>query len=82
VIPGTNHLGAYRSALFDEAGDTKPGDLERIFGVPEDQLPCLALAVDPGDVIVFDNRILHANFNGGPNRRMFLLQFGEARHDQ
>jgi hypothetical protein len=75
VIPGTNHLGSYRDSIYDENRDTKAGDLERRFGVAEDQLPCWTLASKPGDVVVFNTTTLHANFNGGPNRRMFSLHF-------
>lgn len=82
VIPGTNHAGTYRSSLFDEAGTVKPGRLEQIFGVSDDEFPCWVLDSEPGDLIVFDNAALHANFNGGPNRRMFVLQFGECRRPQ
>jgi ectoine hydroxylase-related dioxygenase (phytanoyl-CoA dioxygenase family) len=78
VMPGTSHLGPYRDALYDEARDVKPGGLEHIFGVPEDELPCWAIDSEPGDVIVFNNTTLHANFNGGPNRRMFSLQFSQV----
>ena len=74
VMPGTNHLGEYRSLIYDEA-HAAGGELERRFGVAEDQLPCWAIASQPGDVVVFDNTTLHANFNGGSNRRMFSLQF-------
>jgi len=77
VMPGTNHLGEYRSLIYDEARDAAAGELERRFGVAEDQLPCWAIASQPGDVVVFDNTTLHANFNGGSNRRMFSLQFAE-----
>jgi hypothetical protein len=77
VLPGTNHLGAYRDSIYDEARTATPGDLECIFGVPEDQLPCWAIASKPGDVVVFNHTTLHANFNGGPNRRMFSLQFSQ-----
>jgi hypothetical protein len=77
VMPGTNHLGAYRASLYDETGDVAPGDLARRFGVAEDELPCWTIASKPGDVVVFDNTTLHANFNGGPQRRMFSLQFAQ-----
>jgi hypothetical protein len=77
VMPGTNHLGSYRSSIYDEARDVAGGALERRFGVTEDELPCWALASRPGDVVVFDNTTLHANFNGGSNRRMFSLQFSQ-----
>ena len=78
VIPGTNHLGSFRDSIYDETRAAKPGDLEHVFGVPEDQLPCWAIASKPGDVVVFNNTTLHANFNGGSNRRMFSLQFSQV----
>jgi len=78
VIPGTNHLGTFRDSIYDEARAAKPGDLEQVFGVAEDQLPCWAIASKPGDVVVFNNTTLHANFNGGPDRRMFSLQFSQV----
>ena len=77
VMPGTNHLGSYRESLYDEGRDAAAGELERRFGVAEDELPCWTLASRPGDVVVFDNTTLHANFNGGSNRRMFSLQFSQ-----
>jgi hypothetical protein len=76
VIPGTNHLGPYRSWLYDEATSCN-GDLRARFGLSEDQLPCWTLAVQPGDVVVWNNTTLHANFNGGSHRRMFSLHFAE-----
>ena len=82
VIPGTNHLGAYRDSIYDETRAAKPGDLEHVFGVAEDQLPCWAIDSKPGDVVVFNNTTLHANFNGGPNRRMFSLQFSQVLPDE
>jgi hypothetical protein len=78
VIPGTNHQGSFRDSIYDENRIAKPGDLARVFGVPEDELPCWAIASQPGDVVVFNNTTLHANFNGGPNRRMFSLQFSQV----
>jgi len=77
VMPGTNHLGEYRSLIYDEAREVPRGELERHFGVAEDQLPCWAIASEPGDVVVFNDTTLHANFNGGADRRMFSLQFSE-----
>ena len=77
VMPGTNHLGSYRASIYDEDRAVAGGELERRFGVTEDELPCWTLASRPGDVVVFDNTTLHANFNGGSNRRMFSLQFSQ-----
>jgi hypothetical protein len=79
VIPGTNHPGPFRSSLYDETREPSFRDLERKFGLPEEHLPCWAIAVRPGDLIVFDDATLHANFNGGMNRRMFSMAFAQAR---
>ena len=79
VIPGSNHLGPFRDLLYDEMpATTRLGHLERLFGVAEDDLPCWAIAVEPGDLVVFDNTTLHANFNGGPQRRLFTVGFSQA----
>ena len=77
VMPGTHHLGAYRTDLYDEAREAVPGCLEDVFGMPEQELPYWALSSRPGDVVVIDHRILHSNFEGGPNRRMFSLQYNQ-----
>jgi ectoine hydroxylase-related dioxygenase (phytanoyl-CoA dioxygenase family) len=82
VIPGTSHLGEYRDSIYDETRAAKPGDLEHVFGVAEDELPCWAIDSEPGDVVVFNNTTLHANFNGGSNRRMFSLQFSQVLPEQ
>lgn len=78
VMPGTNHPGLFRSALYDEDKAPGFGDLERRFGIVDEELPYWALKVHPGDLVVFDDSILHANYNGGGRRRMFSLQFEQA----
>jgi ectoine hydroxylase-related dioxygenase (phytanoyl-CoA dioxygenase family) len=78
VMPGTSHPGPYRSALYDEDLAPKFGDLGPRFGVAEEHLPCWAIAVRPGDLVVFNDSILHANFNGGARRRMFSIHFAQA----
>ena len=78
VMPGSNHLGSFRSRLYEENGDREEGDLERLLGTPEDELPCWTIATCPGDVVAMDYSILHANFNGGSHRRMFSLEFGQV----
>ena len=78
VMPGTTHAGPFRSALYDESRDREYGEMQRTFGLSEEQLPCWAIAVHPGDLVVFDDSILHANFNGGARRRMFSLQFTQV----
>jgi ectoine hydroxylase-related dioxygenase (phytanoyl-CoA dioxygenase family) len=78
VMPGTNHPGPFRSSLYDEQRETKIGEMQRRFGLEQEDLPCWAITSHPGDLVVFDDSILHANFNGGARRRMFSLQFAQA----
>lgn len=75
VMPGTNHAGLFRTSLYHEGRHATPQDLERRFGLAEEDLPCWAISVHPGDLVVFDDAILHSNFNGGERRRMFSLQY-------
>ena len=77
VIPGSTHAGPFRASIYDEHGEHREGDLERRFGVPEPELPCWTISIRPGDLVVMDYSILHANFNGGSNRRMFSLEFSQ-----
>jgi ectoine hydroxylase-related dioxygenase (phytanoyl-CoA dioxygenase family) len=78
VMPGTNYPGPFRSSVYDEGREAEFGDLEQRFGLAQEELPCWAIAVHPGDVVVINDSILHANFNGGARRRMFSLQFVQA----
>jgi ectoine hydroxylase-related dioxygenase (phytanoyl-CoA dioxygenase family) len=78
VMPGTNHPGPFRSSLYDENPSPGFDDLESRFGLAEEDIPCWAISVHPGDLVVFNDSILHANFNGGAGRRMFSLQFEQA----
>ena len=82
VMPGTNHPGEFRTLLYEEGRNSTPRDLELRFGLAEQDLPCWAISVHPGDLVVFNDAILHANFNGGPRRRMFSLQFAQRATDE
>jgi len=75
VMPGTNHPGPFRASIYDEDRHATPQNLEGRFGLAEKDLPCWAIAVEPGDLVVFNDAILHSNYNGGERRRMFSLQF-------
>jgi hypothetical protein len=73
VIPGSHHLDdAFRRSLM------QPGDgsgLEPIarYGVHGRELPAVAIATTPGDVVVFNHKLYHASWNGGRSRRMFTM---------
>ncbi len=50
------------------------------FGLSAADIPALALSVTPGDVLIFDHRIMHASFGGSEARRMFALNLCEQSH--
>jgi ectoine hydroxylase-related dioxygenase (phytanoyl-CoA dioxygenase family) len=77
VMPGTHHPGSFRASIYDEQRHATPQKLEGRFGLAEKDLPCWAITVHPGDLLVFNDAILHANFNGRERRRMFSLQFAQ-----
>ena len=47
------------------------------FGVDDRELPSVALETDPGDIVVWDFRTIHASFYGGTRRRLFSINFRE-----
>ena len=40
-----------------------------------DKIPCCQTSYDPGDVVVFDLRIMHATYGGSNDRRMSCVSF-------
>ena len=66
VIPGSHRFGDHYAEQL-EAGmgalGSGPG------------LPAMALPTQPGDLLLFDHRLKHASFGGGPRRRMFTTNW-------
>jgi ectoine hydroxylase-related dioxygenase (phytanoyl-CoA dioxygenase family) len=81
VIPGSHHLGdafAQQLSEYMANGDTRLDDHGGTgSGVKSEDIPAVALPVTPGDVLVFDHRIMHASFGGGSARRMFAMNLFE-----
>jgi hypothetical protein len=80
VIPGSHLHGDTYSRLLDT--EIYSGSL----GIAPSEVPSVALEVVPGDVILFDHRLKHATFGGGPRRRHFAINCiascdDEARRD-
>jgi hypothetical protein len=76
VIPGTHFWqGSYALSLrhsFREFGRTT-----EVFGVDSPDIPATVVDSDPGDVLVWDYRVVHASFNGLDRRRFFSVNFRE-----
>ena len=76
LIPGTNHWqsGFARNlrTSFKEFGQ-----IPSIYGVEGPDVPSVTLESNPGDLLMWDFRTLHASYFGRPRRRLFTLNFRE-----
>lgn len=79
VIPGTNHYTeVYAQTLYrDLMAD--PTRCQEIFGVELEEIPSWTIDVEPGDLVVGNYRTLHGSFHGSPGRRLFTVNFKEAK---
>jgi len=69
VIPGSHRMGdAYSEKLEAEARES-----EEHWGLKGDEVPAVALEIEPGDLVVFQHNLKHAAFGGGTHRRMFTI---------
>ena len=74
VIPGSHRrpFADHLAPLWGEEEDD-PGDIA--FGAASNELPCVVLESEPGDVVVFSETVYHASF-GGTSRLQLTAQFG------
>jgi ectoine hydroxylase-related dioxygenase (phytanoyl-CoA dioxygenase family) len=76
VIPGTHFWeGSYARGLRRSFRDF--GKSTEIFGVDSTAIPATIVDSDPGDLLIWDYRIVHASFNGLDRRRFFSVNFRE-----
>ena len=77
VIPGTNFFNeSFARNVRRRIND--PTNIAKEFGVDDRDLPSVTLETDPGDVVVWDFRTIHASFNGRERRRLFSINFRES----
>jgi hypothetical protein len=81
VMPGTNFFNE-QFALAVRKHIKDVSKIEDEFGVPDRGLPSVVLETDPGDVVVWDFRTIHASFYGGKRRRLFSINFREELAEQ
>jgi ectoine hydroxylase-related dioxygenase (phytanoyl-CoA dioxygenase family) len=78
VVPGS-HTEAGLAAW----SDTTLRDSEKNWGIHQRDIPVYAIESQPGDVLLFNHRTLHASFGGSARRRMFTMNLGRrARSSQ
>jgi hypothetical protein len=76
VIPGTQHFReSFATALRDGFRDSTA--IEEQFGVDPRDIPSIALETEPGDVVVWDFRTIHASYYGPVRRRLFSINYRE-----
>jgi hypothetical protein len=81
MLPGSNHhLTPYANTLLRTL--QKPDDIEATYGVPVDQIPSWPLETDPGDLVIWQFRTIHASFGGSARRRLFSMNYREIVDDE
>jgi hypothetical protein len=77
VIPGTNDYESEFSRSLRRTFNT-PDQIAARFGVDPRDIPSITLDSDPGDVIAWDFRTIHASYYGNVRRRLFSINFRES----
>jgi len=78
LIPGTNHWeDAFATGLRKEF--RRFGEIPSIYGVDGTDIPCVTLDSNPGDLLLWDFRTIHASYGGSSRRRLFTLNFREPQ---
>lgn len=74
LIPGTHY---FRTPFATRLRQTlqEPGKIEEIYGIAPEEVPSWTLPSEPGDMVVWNYRLIHASFNGGDRRRLLSLNF-------
>jgi ectoine hydroxylase-related dioxygenase (phytanoyl-CoA dioxygenase family) len=76
VFPGTNSVEhEYATAVRRLTWDSTK--LEDTFGMDPRELPGHVIESDPGDLVIWDFRTIHASYGGGMRRRLFSINFRE-----
>jgi hypothetical protein len=76
VLPGT-HFWDGDYALRLRSSFREVGRSRELFGVDSTAIPAVVVNSDPGDLLVWDYRVIHASFNGLNRRRFFSVNFRE-----
>ena len=80
IMPGTNHHDqTYAKLLRRDLMD--PTITEELFGVKGRDLPSWTVNSEPGDLVIWNFRTIHASYNGGLRRRLFSVNFREPAQD-
>lgn len=71
VIPGSHRFGEGFTMELQQM--LRVSNSRESLGIPGDQVPAVALASNPGDVVVFNQALKHSSWGGSSRRRMFTI---------
>ena len=77
VIPGS-----HTDAALELWRDPVLRDSERVWNLHQRDLPSYSIESEPGDVLIFSHRLLHASFGGSKSRRMFTMNLGRRAQSE
>ena len=73
VIPGSHRVG--ERDPFAQLRKRKDDPGFRPLGLRPEEVPCVPLETEPGDVVVFHEEVVHAAFGGRPGRHQHAVNF-------
>ena len=77
LIPGSHfYTEDFARTLLRDLSDH--ATIAEIYGVDGSQIPSWTIESEPGDLIVWNQRALHASYNGMDRRRSFALTFRDS----
>jgi ectoine hydroxylase-related dioxygenase (phytanoyl-CoA dioxygenase family) len=76
VIPGSQFIGETYSSMLRRTF-RNPEDVPGLLGADAESLPAVVLASKPGDVVLWNYRLIHASFGGRDRRRHISFGFRE-----
>lgn len=80
LIPGSNHYqSAFASVLRSDL--ETPTSVREHYGVDPEDIPSWTLATEPGDLVLWNFRSIHASFGGSQRRRLFSVNYRQRQSD-
>jgi ectoine hydroxylase-related dioxygenase (phytanoyl-CoA dioxygenase family) len=76
-LPGTHFHDSPYATKLRELLFRDPAEIRELFGIDIDEIPSYTLESDPGDVVIWNFRTIHASFHGGVRRRLLSINFRE-----
>lgn len=77
VIPGSHLFGDQ----FANKLEGRVWEHEKHLGISKEDVPHVAIETEPGDVIIFDNRLKHATINKTDSKRRLFSVYGVQRFE-